>query len=117
MSVPKLIISSPQEPIFVGDTWDGFTFEYKEDDVAVNLTGATIRMTLKSDTGGTITLSSTNSGFVITTPAAGIFSCAKVSRMDYPPGTYLGDLEITLANNDRITPILVQIFLKDDTTK
>jgi len=74
-------------------------------------------MTLKSDTGGLIALTSTTGGFVINAPTAGTFSCAKISRMDYPAGTYIGDLEITISNGDRITPVIVQMFLKDDITK
>lgn len=117
MPVPKLILSDLNNPIFVGDTWDGFTFTYKEDGDPVDLTGGGIRMTLKSDSGGTIALTTTNGGFVINSPTTGVFSCAKISRMDYPAGTYVGDLEITLAGGDRITPIIVQLYLKDDVTK
>ena len=117
MAVPKLILSDSNEPIFVGDTWDGFTFVYKENGVAVNLTGATIRMTLKSDTGGTIALTSTGGQFTISGPSSGQFTCNKISRMDYPAGTYIGDLEITIANGDRTTPVMVSMFLKDDITK
>ena len=116
MAVPKLILSDTNEPIFVGDTWEGFTALYKIDGVAVNLTGAIIRMTLKSDSG-TISLSSVDSEFIITSPASGNYRCEKISRMDYPAGSYVGDLEITLANNDRNTVAIVQMFLKDDTTK
>lgn len=117
MAVPKLIISDSQEPIFVGDTWDGFTFIYEEDGDPVNLTGATIRMTLVSDSGGSIALSSATGGFTINAPLTGGFVCNPINRMAYPAGTYNGDLEITLADTTRYTPILVQMFLKDDTTK
>jgi hypothetical protein len=117
MAVPKLIISNSQDPIFVGDTWEGFTFTYQINGEAVDLTGGTVRMTLVSDTGGSIALSSANGGFTITTPLAGLVTCNPINRMTYPAGTYIGDLEITLADTTRDTPILVQMFLKDDVTK
>jgi hypothetical protein len=117
MAVPKEIISDSQNPIFVGDSWEGFTIIYQEDGEARDLTGATIRMTLVSDTGGSIVLSSATGGFTINNPLTGGFVCNPINRMAYPAGTYLGDLEITFADTTRYTPILVQLYLKDDVTK
>ena len=121
MAVAKLVLSDINDPIFVGDTWDGFTMVYSDKNSLgtdqVNLTGATIRMTLNSDTGGTIALSSTTGGFTITSPTTGTFVCNPINRMSYPEGTYNGDLEITLSNTTRYTPILVQMYLKEDVTK
>jgi hypothetical protein len=117
MAVQKEIISDSQNPIFVGDTWEGFELQYLVNGEAVNLTGATIRMTLVSDSGGSIALSSATGGFTINSPLTGGFVCNPINRMAYPAGTYLGDLEITLADTTRFTPILVQLYLKDDVTK
>ena len=112
-----LVFSTPKEPIIVGDTWDGFTMSYKIDGIPVNLTGATIRMRMVSDTGGEILISSTGGGFIFPSPETGEFSCVKKSRMDFPAGFYNGDLEITLSSGDRDTVLAVKMFLKDDVTK
>jgi hypothetical protein len=112
----KLILGDVQDPIYVGDTWPGFTVEYKENDVAVNLTGATVRMTLKNHKHS-IALSSETGGFTITQPTLGKFRCNPINRMDYPCGLYVGDLEVTLNTLKRTTLIEVELYLKDDTTK
>lgn len=117
MAKEKLILSDSQEPIMVGDTYKGFNFVYDIDGTAVNLTDATIRMKLVSDTGGTIEKSSTDGGFTITSATTGAFKLNEINRMDYPAGTYNGDLEITTNDTRRFTPILVQLLLLDDTTK
>jgi hypothetical protein len=116
MAIPKLVLSDTTEPIFVGDTWPGFTFVYKENGVIPDLVGASVRMTLNGDAGGVISLTSTDGHFTISISSGNIV-CNKISRMDYPAGVYSGDLEITFGNGDRVTPILVTMFLMDDVTK
>lgn len=117
MAVPVFKISDNNEPIFCGDTWGGFNLTYREDGVAVSLIGASVRMVLVSDSGGKIDLTSSNGGFSMPNPVTGVIVCNKVNRMDYPAGTYNGDLEVTLGSGDRSTIILVQLFLKEDVTK
>lgn len=84
-----------------GDTFDEVAFQLKINDVAVNLTGATIKMQLRkkySDTTAALSLTSVSSaGITITTPLEGRFKI-NTQIIDIEVYNYVYDIQITLSS-------------------
>ena len=83
-----------------GDTFDQVPFAILKNNVALNLTGATIRMQLRSECGGLIALNLTsvaNAGITITNAAGGLFKINK-QVIDIASGLYEYDIQITFAD-------------------
>ena len=82
------------------DTFEGVSFTVLVNNIALNLTGASIRMMLRSqklaDTA-VLTLSTVDESIVITNAAAGIFQVKK-QIITATPATYFYDIEITLSD-------------------
>jgi hypothetical protein len=84
-----------------GDTFNQVAFELKIDTVAVNLTGAVIKMQLRknaSDVTPALSLTSVSSaGITITAPTLGQFKINE-QIIDIPVETYQYDIQITFAS-------------------
>jgi hypothetical protein len=84
------------------DTFDQVNFELKINTVAKNLTGAVIRMQLRTsadDTTPTLSLTSVASaGITITSPTTGLFRI-NAQIIDIPVYDYEYDIEIRFADN------------------
>ena len=85
-----------------GDTFEAVNFAVIKNAVAVNLTGATIKMQLKKECGGIPFLSLTtvaSNGLTITNATGGLFKINKqiINISEY---NYLYDIEITFSNGD-----------------
>ena len=83
-----------------GDTFKEYPFEILIDNVALNLTGAAIKMDIKKDACSlpALTLTSvSNNGITITDAVNGEF---KINQqiISIPAGNYQYDIQITLAN-------------------
>lgn len=83
-----------------GDTFKEYPFEILIDNVALNLTGAVIKMDIKKDACSlpALTLTSvSNNGITITDAVNGEF---KINQqiISIPAGNYQYDIQITLAN-------------------
>ena len=83
-----------------GDTFKEYPFEILIDNVALNLTGAIIKMDIKKDACSlpALTLTSvSNNGITITDAVNGEF---KINQqiISIPAGNYQYDIQITLAN-------------------
>lgn len=78
-----------------GDTFDEVNFSIKKNDVAIDLTGAIIRMQLRQVYGGVIFLNLTsvaNAGITITNAAGGLFKINE-QVIDIPAFNYIFDIE------------------------
>jgi hypothetical protein len=84
------------------DTFDQVNFELKINNVAKNLTGAIIRMQLRTnpnDTTPALSLTSVGgAGITITSPTAGLFKINS-QIIDIPVYDYEYDIEIKFADN------------------
>lgn len=84
-----------------GDTFNMVTFQVKVNTVAVNLTGATIRMQLRKkpdDITAVLSLTSVASaGITITSPTTGTFKINE-QVINIEVGTYSYDIEIAYAS-------------------
>ena len=84
------------------DTFDQVNFELKINGVAKNLTGAVIRMQLRTnpnDTTPALSLTSVGSaGITITSPTTGLFRI-NAQIIDIPVYDYEYDIEIRFADN------------------
>lgn len=86
-----------------GDTFNQVVFEVKRNDVAIDLTGATIKMQLRknySDTSAALSLTSvSNSGITITNASNGNF---KINQqiIDIEVFNYVYDIQFTLASGE-----------------
>ena len=85
-----------------GDTFEAVNFAVIKNAVAVDLTGATIKMQLKKECGGIPFLSLTtvsSNGLTITNATGGLFKINKqiINISEY---NYLYDIEITFSNGD-----------------
>ena len=84
-----------------GDTFDEVPFEILLNTVPIDLTGAVIRMQLRSECGGLVALSLTSvasAGITITSAVNGLFKINK-QIIDIAAGNYSYDLEIRFADN------------------
>lgn len=93
-----------------GDTWSGATVTVTENDVAMDLTDASILMQLKRDAcdSSYVLELSTGSGITITNAADGQFTIDAVI-IGLTPKNYVYDVQITLASG-RIVTILEGTF-------
>jgi hypothetical protein len=86
-----------------GDTFSEVAFEIKKNTVAINLTGATIRMQLRknySDVTPTLSLTSAGSaGITITTAASGLFKI-NAQIIDIEVYNYVYDIQFTLSTGE-----------------
>ena len=82
-----------------GDTFDAITFTLKEDGVAVDLTGATIKMNFRRDSPtGNIQQSMTiGSGLTVVNAVGGVFRLDSFIN-DWDVGRYFYDTELTFPN-------------------
>ena len=88
-----------------GDTWIGISsLTLLRDGSALNLSGAYLEMQVRFsiDSPPVLTLSTANSGIVITSPTEGIASIPTMI-VDVPVSTYKYDLELTLSNGEKTT--------------
>jgi hypothetical protein len=84
-----------------GDTFNEYPFEILIDNVALNLTGAVIKMDIKKDACSlpALTLTSVASaGITITNAVNGEFKINE-QIISIPEGNYQYDIQITLADN------------------
>lgn len=102
-----------------GDTFNEVPFELKINGVAVNLTGATIKMQLKKnaiDTASALSLTSVGSaGITITTPASGLFKI-NTQVINIEPYPYVYDMQFTFASGEIKTYINGQFTITQDIT-
>ena len=83
-----------------GDTFDEVAFSIKINNIALDLTGATIKMQLKksSNSPASLSLSSVSSaGITITSPSAGLFKINE-QIIDIEVFNYAYDIQLTLAS-------------------
>jgi len=83
-----------------GDTFDEVAFSIKINNIALDLTGATIKMQLKksSDSPASLSLTSASSaGITITSPSAGLFKINE-QIIDIEVFNYAYDIQLTLAS-------------------
>jgi hypothetical protein len=102
-----------------GDTFDEMPFAIVKNSVALNLTGATIRMQLRSECGGLIALSLTSvasAGITITNAAGGLFKINK-QIINIASGNYLYDLEIVFADTSVKTWLSGEFLIECDITR
>jgi hypothetical protein len=104
-------------PIVKGDTFNGVTLTIKKNTVAVNLTGASVKLVFKDNLQKTSATLEVGSGITITGALLGELQIDKISRLDWSAGTHVGDLQITDSNNDRMTYCKIQIEVSEDITR
>jgi hypothetical protein len=102
-----------------GDTFEAVNFAVIKNAVALNLTGATIKMQLKKECGGIPILSFTSvgsAGLTITNAAGGLFKINKqiINISEY---VYLYDIEITFSNGDVKSWVSGEFNVKCDITR
>lgn len=116
MGLEVMTLSDSENPIVRGDTWDGFEFNVKVNGEFVDLTDAEVRIQFSGQNGDGFLLTSPST-IEIDIPLEGHVIVKPISRMDYIPDLYVGDLEITDSDNIRTTFCLVKLLLIDDITK
>jgi len=102
-----------------GDTFEEVNFALLKNNVVINLTGATIRMQLRSECGGLIALSLTSvasAGITITNAAGGLFKINK-QIINIASGNYLYDLEIVFADTTVKTWLSGEFLIECDITR
>ena len=102
-----------------GDTFDEVLFELKKDNVAINLTGATIRMQLRKAPGGPVFLNLTSvssAGLTITDATAGKFKI-NTTIINLEANVYLYDIEITFSSGEVRTWVSGQFTILNDITR
>lgn len=98
------------------DTFNGIEFEVLLNTVAVDLTGATIKMQLKDSSGKSVAeFSTTNSKLEITDAVAGKFAFKK-QIIAVSPFRYNYDIQITFSNGDKKTWIKGEWTISKDVT-
>ena len=83
-----------------GDTFDEVAFSIKINNIALDLTGATIKMQLKKNSNSPASLSLTSvssAGITITSPTAGLFKINE-QIIDIEVFNYAYDIQLTLAS-------------------
>jgi hypothetical protein len=102
-----------------GDTFEAVNFAVLKNTVALNLTGAVIKMQLKKECGGVAILSFTSvasAGLTITNAAGGLFRINK-QIINIPEYNYLYDIEITFADGSVKTWVEGNFVVKCDITR
>ena len=98
------------------DTFNGVLFEVLVNAVPADLTGATIKMQLKDNSGKSIyEFSTTNNKLEIVDAAAGKFSFKK-QVISVSPFRYKYDIQITFSNGDKKTWIKGEWTISKDVT-
>jgi hypothetical protein len=84
---------------YKGDTFESLTFTIKEDGVAVDLTGATIKIDFrkKTNTGTNQASLTIGSGITVDNAIGGVFTLDSFKN-DWEPDVYFYDTEVTLAS-------------------
>lgn len=102
-----------------GDTFEAVNFELLKNNVAINLTGAVIRMQLRSECGGLIALSLTSvasAGITITNALNGLFKINK-QIINIASGNYAYDLEIDFSDGTVKTWLSGSFLIECDITR
>jgi hypothetical protein len=102
-----------------GDTFDEVEFSIQKNSVALDLTGAIIRMQLKKECGGIPILSFTSvaaAGITITNAVGGLFKINK-QIININSFNYVYDIEITFADGTVKTWIEGNFLIKCDITR
>lgn len=102
-----------------GDTFDEMPFAILKNAVAVNLTGAIIKMQLRSECGGLIALSLTSvasAGITITNAVGGLFKINK-QIINIASGNYAYDLEILFSDGTVKTWLSGEFLIECDITR
>jgi len=102
-----------------GTTWAGFQVEFLIDDVAVNLTGATIAMQVKKDSCDSqneIDFLSSDGTISITDPTNGIFSIVSCI-IDIPPRIYYYDIYVKTSSGAVYYPVSGRLTITENTTR
>ena len=102
-----------------GDTFAEVPFQINVNAVPLNLSGALIRMQLRTDYGGTVYLELTsvnNNGITITNAANGEFKINE-TIIDLEARAYKYDIEITLSNGEVNTWISGVFSVVNDVTR
>lgn len=102
-----------------GDTFDEMPFAILKNAVAVNLTGAIIKMQLRSECGGLIALNLTsvaNAGITITNAVGGLFKINK-QIINIASGNYAYDLEILFSDGTVKTWLSGEFLIECDITR
>jgi hypothetical protein len=110
--------TSPTKTITRGDTWYGLGLKFwadKANNIFIDLTGATVKITLRHPVH-TWTLE-TGDGITHTAPTQGEAAIDKITPLEVPAVTYLGDVQVTFPNGDIITYFDIKLTVSDDITK
>ena len=102
-----------------GDTFKEVPFEILINSVALNLTGAVIKMQLRKECGGVIALNLTSvasAGLTITNAVNGLFKINK-QIINIPEYNYLYDIQITLADGTVDTWVSGNFLINCDITR
>ena len=102
-----------------GDTFEAVNFAVVKNTIALDLTGAVIKMQIKKECNGIAILSFTtvgNAGLTITNAAGGLFKINK-QIINIPEFNYIYDIEIKFANGDVKTWIDGDFIVKCDITR
>jgi len=102
-----------------GDTFEEVNFAIIKNAVALDLTGAIIKMQLRKECGGIPILSFTsvaNAGLTIANAIGGLFNINK-RIINIPEYYYLYDIEITFSNGDVKTWVEGNFVIKCDITR
>lgn len=102
-----------------GDTFEEVNFAIVKNSVPLSLTGAVIKMQLRSECGGLIALNLTsvaNAGITITNAAGGLFKINK-QIIDIASGLYEYDIQITFADGSVKTWLSGDFLIECDITR
>ena len=102
-----------------GDTFESVNFAVVKNSVALNLTGAVIKMQLKKECGGIPILSFTtvaSAGLTITNASGGLFKINK-QIINIAEFNYVYDIEITFSNGDVKTWVEGNFTINCDITR
>ena len=102
-----------------GDTFEAVNFAVVKNSVALNLTGAVIKMQLKKECGGIPILSFTtvaSAGLTITNAVGGLFKINK-QIINIAEFNYIYDIEITFSNGDVKTWVEGNFIINCDITR
>ena len=102
-----------------GDTFEAVNFAVVKNTIALDLTGAVIKMQLKKECGGIPILSFTtvaNAGLTLTNAVGGLFKINK-QIINIAEFNYVYDIEITFLNGDVKTWVEGNFVIKCDITR
>lgn len=111
----KIPISNTANPTYIkqGDTVPKIVFTFSDDD-DIDLTTSTIKMQIYNGSKAIIDITN-DSG--ITVVSSKVFEIDEITANDFPYGKFLGDLEITDANDKRFTYMNVEYTILQQYTK